>query len=146
MPIRPENVDRYPPEWPQIRARILQRAGNCCERCGVRNHILGGRDSDGAFIPAVPEENLLKLRWPEPGTFSACAPADGRPWMKLRIIRIVLTIAHLDHVVENCGDDNLQALCQRCHLVYDAEHHAQTRYRTQREGRAIDMFPTEDVH
>lgn len=34
MPIRPENRDRYPPDWPEIRARILRRAGNRCELRG----------------------------------------------------------------------------------------------------------------
>ena len=31
MPIRPENKHRYPKDWKQIRARILERANNCCE-------------------------------------------------------------------------------------------------------------------
>lgn len=31
MPIRPENRARYPKDWKQIRARILERAGNRCE-------------------------------------------------------------------------------------------------------------------
>ena len=31
MPIRPENKNRYPPNWLQIRARLLKRAGNKCE-------------------------------------------------------------------------------------------------------------------
>lgn len=32
-----------------------------------------------------------------------------------------------EEVVENCSDDNLKALCQRCHNQYDAEHRKQTR-------------------
>lgn len=40
MPIRPENRDRYPKDWPQIRARILKRAHNRCEFCGVENHTM----------------------------------------------------------------------------------------------------------
>ena len=43
---------------------------------------------------------------------------------------VVLTIAHLDHQPENCNPDNLRALCQRCHLSYDAKHHAQTAQQT----------------
>lgn len=31
MPIRPENRSRYPKDWPEIRARILLRAGWRCE-------------------------------------------------------------------------------------------------------------------
>lgn len=142
MPIRPENVHRYPKDWPQIRARIISRAGNCCERCAVVNHRLGGRLPDGTFCPAMPEEDMLRLKWPLPGSVSWCAPPGRERWEKLRIIRIVLTVAHLDHQPENCEPSNLLALCQRCHLAHDADHHAQTRYRTRREGRASeDMFP-----
>ena len=47
---------------------------------------------------------------------------------------IVLTIAHLDHTPENCSDDNLRALCQRCHNRYDAEHRKQTRRQTSKQN------------
>ena len=40
MPIRPENRERYSPNWKEIRGEILQRAGNKCEFCGVENHTL----------------------------------------------------------------------------------------------------------
>jgi 5-methylcytosine-specific restriction endonuclease McrA len=43
--------------------------------------------------------------------------------------KIVLTIAHLDHVPENCARENLRALCQKCHNRHDAKHRAQTRKR-----------------
>ena len=42
-------------------------------------------------------------------------------------VRIVLTIAHLDHIPENCDPSNLRALCQKCHNTYDAKHRAETR-------------------
>lgn len=38
MPIRPENKGRYPKDWPEIRARILKRAGDRCEECGAENY------------------------------------------------------------------------------------------------------------
>lgn len=34
--------------------------------------------------------------------------------------RVVLTVAHIDHHPPNCSADNLAALCQRCHIRYDA--------------------------
>jgi 5-methylcytosine-specific restriction endonuclease McrA len=43
MPIRPENRHRYPHNWPEIRATMLERAGHHCEGspaypdCRVRN-------------------------------------------------------------------------------------------------------------
>lgn len=40
--------------------------------------------------------------------------------------KVVLTIAHMDH---SKGDDEtkMKALCQRCHLGHDAQHHADNR-------------------
>jgi hypothetical protein len=38
MPIRPEDKNRYPKNWPEIRERIKARAGDKCEWCGVPNH------------------------------------------------------------------------------------------------------------
>lgn len=138
MPIRPENRDRYPPDWPAIRARILQRARYRCEECGVANRAWGYRDCNGEFH-RTPKRPLIEL-FPRDKKVKppfVIHSAEGR----LKIIEIVLTIAHLDHVPEHCDDDNLRAMCQACHLAYDAEHHAQTAWRTRREGRAIgDLF------
>ena len=38
MPIKPENRERYPKNWKEIRESILMRAENKCEFCGVENH------------------------------------------------------------------------------------------------------------
>ncbi len=58
-----------------------------------------------------------------------------------KVSMIVLTIAHLDHVPENCDPGNLAAMCQRCHLRYDAGHHRKTAYKTRRNGKAAgDLF------
>lgn len=45
-------------------------------------------------------------------------------------VKIILTIAHLDHTPENCDPSNLRALCQKCHNAYDAEHRKETRKRS----------------
>ena len=36
--------------------------------------------------------------------------------------KVILTVAHLDHDINNNSFFNLMALCQRCHLRYDAKH------------------------
>lgn len=117
MPIRPENQARYPKDWPAISLRIRERAGQKCEDCGVRNYEYGGRDPLGGWHKSLPVgEKLLHLAWPRPGEYAWC---EG--WAeRLRIVRIILTVAHLDHQPENCADDNLRAWCQRCHNRYDA--------------------------
>ncbi len=35
---------------------------------------------------------------------------------------VVLTVAHLDHNIDNNSFFNLKALCQRCHLGYDLQY------------------------
>lgn len=47
-----------------------------------------------------------------------------------KMVRVVLTVAHLDHQPENCDPSNLRALCQSCHNQYDAAHRAETRRKT----------------
>jgi 5-methylcytosine-specific restriction endonuclease McrA len=36
----PCDYSKYTQNWPIIRKRILKRAKNCCERCGVKNYQL----------------------------------------------------------------------------------------------------------
>lgn len=112
MPILPENKSRYPKNWKEIREQILERANHACEFCHVENHAIGYRGACGSFFPL------------EPG-FQNLAP--GR-----KPLRIVLTIAHLDHTPENNDPANLKALCQRCHNRYDQAHRKETRARRKR--------------
>ncbi len=144
MPIKPENADRYPPDWPQIRERVLIRARSRCEECGAINYAWGWRDAAGKFhqVPKRP----IRDAWPRDERFTRKPPfilhSDQGP---LKIIEIVLTIAHLDHTPENCAPENLRAWCQRCHLAYDHPHHLQTAYATRREGKAVaDLFDAEN--
>ena len=46
--------------------------------------------------------------------------------------RVVLTTAHLDHDPTNNAAGNLAALCQRCHLAYDAAPHRRNAALTRR--------------
>ena len=55
--------------------------------------------------------------------------------------RVILTIAHLDHDITNNDYGNLAALCQRCHLRYDSEHHAKNAKATRdRKAGFVDML------
>ena len=122
MPIRPENQLLYPPNWRAISIAIRQgRAGDRCEQCGIPNRAW---------------RNNATGQWTQDAGLAEAWRLDGD-----KIARIVLTIAHLDHAPEHNDPANLRALCQRCHLAYDADHHAQTAYRTRRAGNAAgDLF------
>lgn len=64
--------------------------------------------------------------------FPNCTAVNGQPHPQTGS-KVVLTTAHLDHTPENCDLKNLRHWCQRCHLVYDKDHHAQTAAQTRRE-------------
>lgn len=127
MPIKPENKARYPANWKEIRAAVLERAGNACEGS-----------------PAYPKCRVENGTWRINST-GICAMDEDLAYAMCDVgeepTRIVLTIGHLDHTPENCDMANLRAWCQRCHLTYDAKHHAQTAHATRRQGKALtDLF------
>lgn len=134
MPIRPEMRDKYPPrkEWLAIRARIMARASNRCEFCRAVHHAVWSVEEDGARRPtagnrAHDEAGNGELSYAEAREF--CEE------MKMiepdvRYFVIVLTIAHLDQDPTNNADDNLRALCQRCHNRHDMPHRRKNAART----------------
>lgn len=139
MPIKPENKARYPANWKQIRERILKRAGNCCEQCRVANAdvIVRGVEKDAGTFQRF--EGDGEVYDAEDGRLLGHCKASeysGNRWT-----RIVLTVAHLDHVPEHCDDENLKALCQRCHLAYDADHHRENASVTRRARKMnLELF------
>ncbi len=109
MPIKPENKDRYPKNWKEISRRIREeRADGKCENCCAINHSHVNRH-----------------------TREICMPDEDDA------IMIVLTVAHLDHMPENCEDDNLKAWCQRFHNRYDQIHRKQTFRQSRLKGQTI---------
>ena len=46
----PFDKQLYHPEWRSIRDRIIQRAGNKCEVCGVENGAIGARNKNGEWM------------------------------------------------------------------------------------------------
>ncbi len=128
MPIKPENKARYPADWKQVRGNILARAGNCCEQCKAPNHVRIARGSgDDAGTYMTDDANVYDAETGE--HLGQCRMSD---YDVGRMTDIVLTIAHLDHTPENNDPANLKALCQRCHLAYDAEHHKANAQATRR--------------
>jgi len=110
----PIDYRKYPANWKtEIRPAILKRAGDRCERCGVKNHAIGYREKSGAFVECE-------------GLQADAAALDGE-----HLFRIVLTVAHVNHDVTHNRPENLAALCQKCHLTHDAGQHKATRRKNQ---------------
>lgn len=140
MPIRAENKGRYPKDWHQISQRIRERAGQKCEFCGVENYALGAW-KDGVWWTAAPKGTGLRDD-PRPGEHCPHFHVGSIDAEWLKVTRIVLTVAHLDHTPENCTNDNLKALCQRCHNRYDMPmRRAGIRQRDRAAMACADLFP-----
>jgi hypothetical protein len=107
--LMPINYKKYPPNWKsEIRPAILERAKNKCEFCGFANGQTVFRDKSNG-----------KTTW------HPCKE-DAPPHWQNMPIKVVLTIAHLDHDEHNhnVALNRLAALCQLCHLQYDAKEKA----------------------
>lgn len=68
-----------------------------------------------------------------------CRASNGEPH-PVTGSRVVLTTGHLDHTPETRDLAKLRHWCQRCHLTYDAKHHAESRYMNSRCDRTEEMF------
>lgn len=123
----PINKDKYPPNWDsEIRPRILERDQHKCVFCGVSNYAEGIRTIFGELV----SDDQFMSDCAILGPSAALKYGDLH---KVRIIKIVLTIAHLDHDEENweVKDERLASLCQRCHLRYDAPEKKRRREKDQ---------------
>lgn len=97
--------------------------------------------------PEIAYRRKTKAKWVCEGSprYPDCRARHGEPH-PVTGSKVVLTTAHLDHDPANVADDNLRAWCQRCHLTYDAQHHAANAAATRAARKATgDLFnPKED--
>lgn len=102
----PIDYRKYPKNWKsEIRPKVLERANDCCEFCGLKNKsvVHSFKDSFGRII-------WKYLTYPE------------FLMREAKAVKVVLTVAHLDHdeVNHDVKLSRLAALCQLCHLRYDS--------------------------
>ena len=134
----PIDYSLYPADWHSISRRIRDREGNCCKWCGVTNGATGLRDVTGAWWSEddVAAELHGKRTDEFPEQFGSLRP----------FTRIVLTVAHLGtvkpdgtpgdkHDKHDVREENLAALCQRCHLRFDHPDHVRHAAETRRAKR-----------
>lgn len=133
MPIRPDQRALYPKDWKAISKRIREeRAGNKCEQCKAPN---------GQYVARGMAQHAGTYMLEDGETFDDTTGAHlgasrGSEYELDRMVRIVLTVAHLDHDPSNNADENLRALCQKCHLRHDQAHHQKNAAATRRSRKA----------
>lgn len=119
----PIDYKKYPPNWKtEIRPRILKRANNCCEFCGLPNHSTVY--SIKIWVRDVTRYKQRSIWFRN----EQDAKREGDHYFP---VKVVLTIAHLDHdeLNHNVTDERLAALCQACHCRYDAKEKYQRQFR-----------------
>ena len=136
----PCDYSLYDENWfTEIRPSILERDGHKCKVCGVANHslifrgVLNGvevfQNADGAIFTYPKSEYL------ETNVYAAIEPISGNPNQKA--IKVVLTVAHLDHNIENNDPENLAAQCQKCHLTHDKIQHLENSRETRNKKKGL---------
>lgn len=139
---------RYPINWNQISLERRERAGYRCEWCGVPNGVwvCRRRGTPDYLIETIDDDVIYRRANGDPIRLSELP--EGYDYDNPT--KIVLSVAHLGvaypdgrpgnkHDKMDVRDENLAALCQRCHLLYDIDEHVEnakkTRRRKKREAR-----------
>lgn len=125
----PINYKEYPPSWPEIRARIIVRAGNRCEGspkypdCRLLNGSVIRREKGIAREPSAQEWDMINRRIRLSGSNMT------ESLRHFGFTKVVLTVAHVNHDKENhdVKDEDLKLNCQACHLSRDLAHHVENR-------------------
>ena len=141
----PIDYKKYPANWKtEIRPAVLERAKHRCECCGVDNydHVFRAfinrnqptqkevyQDVDGRVYDANNSKLLFK------DFYADIYPLSGK--LNQKAVKIILTIAHLDHDIKNNDLSNLKAMCQRCHLRYDKERHSANAKATRNKKKGL---------
>lgn len=123
------NRKDYPENWGEIRKQILEIAKNengvpqcmCTGECGLHRFTPLHTGSE----PAPPTIGVDG----KPGAHRRrCEELNGTPgkWMAGTV---VLTTAHLCNDPKCDNHEHLKAMCQRCHLRLDVDHHKSNRRR-----------------
>lgn len=138
----PCNYKKYPANWKsEIRPAVLARAGNKCEQCGAVNGVTYWRGQVGGV-------KFYQTQHGQMFDANTGAPIGedyiGSTDPKARLVTIVLTIAHLiydEDKTKHCALHELKALCQRCHLLMDLDHHMRKRRETMlNRKKQINIF------
>lgn len=123
-------AERYPKEWKAIRAGVLLRANNRCEECMAPNGEVIARGAPGSRDAGTYMTERGYVFDAASGVY--LGQARGSEYEAGKFVKVVLTVAHLNHREDDNRSENLRALCQLHHLHHDVADNARRR----RESRA----------
>lgn len=149
MPIAREHRWLYPIDWRELSNVIrFRRAKGRCEHCARPHghdvlHLGNGVwwDDNKAIWRDGQGRGLRRLLTPDALSQAQPGFVGIDPPSQMRVTRVVLASAHLNHDPSDNRPRNLAALCQRCHMIHDAAEHRRRRWFNAFRLRAIgDLF------
>jgi hypothetical protein len=115
----PMDKKRYPKNWNQIATKVKKKANWCCEKC----HRPCRKPKENRFDF---EDRIESTPWSD-DLYECEYDEELGSILRSKLTRFTLTVAHLNHIPEDCRPENLKALCSVCHCRYDAVHHVKSR-------------------
>ena len=128
----PCDYTKYPPDWKRISRAVRDDADNKCERCAAPNGMLIAR---GVGVDA----GTYMLEGGETcsdQTGEFLGYRRGSEYNFAKLIKVVLTVAHLNHDTTDNRRVNLRAWCQKCHLAHDKDLHVENARKTRHARKA----------
>lgn len=156
----PMQRERYPANWEEISRRIrFERAGGKCEQCAAPHGGLIVRHSGNPALFVEYREAEDRYYWPDGTRVEARLSEFPEGYDSPKFVKVILTVHHIGidkadgtagdpHDKMDCRDENLIALCQRCHLKADGKLHADNARQTRiakrkaqaRKDGQLEMF------
>lgn len=98
------------------------------------------REENKSRYPSNWKEISKRIRFDRAKGFCEWCGAENYTPHPITGSKVILTVAHINHTPEDCSEENLAALCQRCHLNHDRHLHIRNRTEN-REKRRREMEP-----
>lgn len=122
----PMDRKRYPSDWEAIALKIKSEANWKCSECGRECRRVG--ESLSEFIDRI----VPKVHCTD--SYNLLNEINTKP------TRFVLTVAHLNHIPEDCSHSNLKALCSVCHCRYDLKAMARKKMLKREYQGQLNLF------
>lgn len=133
---------RYNKNWQVISYQIrVERADDKCEQCKIQNGILIKRFRDGIYRLATTTESE-QVSYLQKAFKMKLHSAIKQAGLK----RVVLSVAHINHIETDDRPENLFCGCQWCHLKHDRADNWMRRKRHKATQMTLFDLPKNNTH
>lgn len=122
----------YPPDWSDITKKVRERDGDFCTMCGAAAGEFLKKTADGYNLAEVWDIIAVGQLRKRVNFWTALK--------QMQMVWVVLQTSHINHDTNDNRLENLQRICQCCHMKFDAKRHAESRrYGIMHRARQMKM-------